>query len=177
MRLAEAGSDHALGNVLGIAVRAQVDELGGKVGVGRRGRRVEAEGNRAGNFDSVVQRLPGVHQHVLPLLNLGLIQHAHSHAQGAPAPGRHRVVRVVHIAVLGLFVRHRARQAAVAVEAVGLPAAVQIQLGVARARQRPLVFVPPAVVAHHKQPNRRLIGHAVVYALEEIIEPAQLHVV
>jgi hypothetical protein len=63
--------------------------------------------------------------------------------------------------------------AAIAGGGVRLAAAGQVELRVARARQRPLPLVAPAVLPHHEDLDGRLAVHAVVDALQPVIVPAQ----
>ena len=62
-------------------------------------------------------------------------------------------------------------------QAVGSAVTAQVVMHVARARQGPLVLVPPGVRAHHKQAHRRLLADAVVHAFEPAVEPAQVQAV
>ena len=68
-------------------------------------------------------------------------------------------------------------QDAVAVERVGLAVAVQVVVGGVGAGQRPLMLIPPDVVAHDENPHRGLVQHSVVDAFQPVVEPPQVHAV
>src|SRR5207245_2487396 len=57
---------------------------------------------------------------------------------------------------------------------VGLSSAVKIVGAVLRVGERPIGLRAPAVNAHHKERDRRLLVHAVVRLLQPAVEPAQL---
>src|SRR5450755_1799793 len=60
LRLAVAGADDALGQVLGEAVGADIDQFGGEIGVNGAGLGEKLEGDRAGDFGVFGERWRGV---------------------------------------------------------------------------------------------------------------------
>src|SRR6185369_796183 len=89
----------------------------------------------------------------------------------------HWIVGIVDITIRRLFPWYHKRQDAIASEAARFSAAVQIDIGIFRARERPFVFITPAVGTHHKQPDWWFVENAIIYALQKVVEPPQLQVV
>src|SRR5207245_6753336 len=65
----------------------------------------------------------------------------------------------------------------VAIESVGLGGGVQIVASGLGAGERPVIFLAPYVLAHHENLDRLLALSSVVDALQDVVVPAQHHVV
>src|SRR5262249_45105778 len=87
----------------------------------------------------------------------------------------HGVLWVIEKAVWRLQTWSLRTEHPIALEAIGLPTAVQVIARILRARQRPFLLFSPDVCAHDEQPYRRILAHTVVEPLEPVVIPAQLH--
>jgi len=63
-------------------------------------------------------------------------------------------------------------QVTVATERVGAPVAAQVEAQRFGPRDRPFVFVAPAIVAHDKESHRRFVQDRAVLILEPVVEPS-----
>src|SRR5919108_5244302 len=84
-----------------------------------------------------------------------------------PSNRWHRVARFVNILV-SLLLRGRDRiQRTVSAQAIRASRRVQVILCVLRACQRPVVFVAPLVLAHHKNSDRLLFVDTVLFTFQQ----------
>src|SRR5713226_7289128 len=121
------------------------------------------------------QHFARIDEHVAAILDIGLIEDARWNTEGSAAARRHRIIRVIDEIVRRFLPRLREGQRPVTARAVRVAAAMEKDVREARALERPLILVPPAVVAHHKDSNRRILEDASVDALEEMVEPSKLN--
>ena len=131
----------------------------------------------AGDFRVPLQFRRAVHQHVGPGLDGPLVVGARHHEGGvaaqAAASGRGRVQGVVGVDVRRLVARRVHAERPVAVEGVGLPAAMQVEVGGLRPLQGPRILHPPPVFSHDEDAHRLFVGHAVVLSLEPVVVVAE----
>jgi hypothetical protein len=64
-RFSKTGADDSIGDVVTVAVRMYIDELGRKIGIARRRSREEVERQRSGNFQVFLKYLGRVAQDIL----------------------------------------------------------------------------------------------------------------
>src|SRR6202011_6397813 len=90
------------------------------------------------------------------------------------APRRHGIERIVEKRIGWLGSGRFGRERAVAICAVGAPAAMQIIAPPLRAGQRPFLLLAPLVQAHHVDSHWRAASRAVLFAFEPNVEEIQL---
>src|SRR5260221_795714 len=80
-RLSIARADAPVEQILRVAVRMYIDQLGGEVGIHSRRRRPEGDRHGSGNFKRLIQRIGGIDQYIAPLFYRSLILHTHIDCQ------------------------------------------------------------------------------------------------
>src|SRR5215813_9972938 len=153
-----------------------VYQLGGEVGVWRRGGRPQLNCDRTSHLNVLAQRWAGVDQHVWPRLDLPLVEHAGRTAdrQQTATTGRYGVARVVSKAVRLFALRRLGGQRPVAGERVSLTLTMQVVTRPLRTGQWPLPLVTPRIVAHYEEVNRRFVHEAGVDPFQPLVKPAPL---
>ena len=177
--LAVSHAQDSLLHVVGRAVRMDIDELGGEVGVARRGRDVQHQFDRPRNLQALFERWRRVDQHVVPHLEFPLVTAARKKVGMrctpiGPAQRRHRCVGVIDETIGGFVDWRLGTQPSAPHAAVRCAFAVQVVLGELGAGERPFVLAPPLAAAHYVDSEFRQLGDPVSLALQPVIEPAEI---
>src|SRR5215204_5220540 len=174
---AVSGADDAVGEIARVAVRVDIDQLPCEIGIRRGGCRPEVKPHRTGHLGVLLQRRGRVDEYVRPRFHRALVEGAGGQggrvAAELPADSGDRVEGIVEEDIWPITVRRFIGKRAVTRARFGVAATAEEELGLDRARQRPLVLGAPGILAHDEDPYRRLVVVAVVDPLQPTIEETQ----
>src|SRR5205823_4180023 len=114
LRSPVAGAHDPALQVLRIAVRPDVDQLGREVGIGRGRSCIQLDHDWPGHLEVLGQRLTRIHEHILPRFHLPLVVDADQTRErvqaGIPPPCRDGITWIVYITIWPLLLRRSLRE-------------------------------------------------------------------
>ena len=131
LRVAIAGAENAVAEIVGLAIGMDVHELGRPVGVFRGRDGIKNNLHRPGDFQLALECFAGENQNVVSFLDLGLVLRSHRAADEVAPTGRgNGIVRIVHEFVAWRVGRLGCAQCSVAFGGIGRTPAMKIVGGI-----------------------------------------------